>query len=159
MRLLVWLGLLCLTACSTMTGSERYEQTVASWRWSPIHDLLKVWGNPNHIVSLPNSNKVYIYSKSAYKNYPLSGPGSSVSTLDQTQSSVRAIYVPDPNEARDNFTMFFLVCKTFFEVDPQDIIVDVRTQGNDCTADAAFFFSNSNPESLNPDIPHRVSSP
>lgn len=159
MRLLIMLGCFWLAACSTMTGSDRYEQTVTSWRWAHISELIKVWGSPNQKVNLSNGNQVYIYNKNVYKNYPPAPLSSNISTLNIKENTQNAIHIPDPNETRENFTMFFLECKTLFEVDPLGIIVDVRSQGNDCTADMGFFSSNSNQNSHNPDTPRLTSQP
>ncbi|HVY53991.1 MAG TPA: hypothetical protein VHA13_05680 [Gammaproteobacteria bacterium] len=141
-----------------MNGSERYEQTISSWRWAHASELIRVWGQPEQKVALPNDNEVYIYTKNMYRNYPAPSQATSISALNIKQNNQHTVYLPDPNEAKENFTAFFLECKTLFEIDPLGIVVDVRSQGNDCTADTSFFLSNSNQNSHNPDTPPRNKS-
>jgi hypothetical protein len=148
--------ILCLASCSTFNRNEIYAQTISSWRWSHQAELIKVWGQPDQIVRLPNDNQVFIYTKDAFRNYPSPAITSKFGAAPIAISNKRAIIIPDPNNLPNNTTAFFLECKTLFEIDPEGIVVDARSQGNNCTANESFYLAHSNPHSKNPDTPPRT---
>lgn len=133
--------ILLLTGCTQI--NNHYAETIDSWRWGHSAQLLRVWGTPNEIAELPNGNHVYLYQKETYKNYPGNSVISQLGTFKRSNQPT-AVVVP----ARNTTTgiSFFLSCATLFEIDPRGIIVDVRAQGNSCTADAGFAASKRNPK-------------
>jgi len=143
MRCLIVALLLLLSACATTTNKS-YVQTVSSWRWGDGRQLLQIWGRPTKIATLPNSNKMYIYIKEAYKNYPPPPITAGFATVTNSNGK-SVIVVPNPSTPFIG-PSYLLKCITSFEVDPRNIIVNIRAQGNNCTADPGFILSKSNPQ-------------
>lgn len=144
-----------LVSCAVSNRNEIYTQTISSWYWAHQAALVKAWGSPDQEERLPNDNKVFIYNKYAFRNYPMAAIISGFGAAS-TSANNKAIITPDPNNSPSNTTAFYIECKTLFEIDPQGIVVDIRSQGNDCTADESFYLANSNPNPKNPDAPSRI---
>lgn len=146
MRFLVLIFTLLLSACAVTNINDNYAQTVSSWRWANVNALLQSWGRPSKIGVLPNANKVYIYHKETYKNYPPPPVTSSFATVSVANGR-SFIVVPESNQQQTG-PAYLLQCTTTFEVDPHNIIVDVRASGNNCTGDDGFSYSRSNPHPI-----------
>lgn len=146
--LFIFLSLL-LAACAAITNAnDYYTETATSWRWGHTKQLTRIWGQPTKITALPNGNKILVYEKESYQNYPAPAINTNVIVLPGANGK-NFVVTPTPSNPPLNSTAFFLTCSTFFEIDPRNIIVDVRMQGNNCTADESFFISKSNPETRN----------
>jgi hypothetical protein len=141
--LIVVFTLLFLSACALTNINSNYAQTVSSWRWTSANSLLRSWGKPSKIGSLPNGNQVYIYHKESYKNYPTRPATPNYATVS-VATGRSFIVVPATNQPPEA-SSYLLECTTIFEVDPRRIIVDVRATGNNCTGDDGFMLSRSNP--------------
>ncbi len=147
MRFLVIFSALLLSACALTTINDHYSRTVSSWRWGQATQLTERWGRPTKITALPNGNKVYLYEKDAYRNYPPPAPTATLSTV-AVANGRSFIVVPTPASPSIG-PSYYLTCTTLFEIDPRGIIVDARAQGNDCTADQGFMIARSNPHAKN----------
>jgi len=145
-RCVMVLLMLLLSACAVTGSDNNYRATVSGWRWARINELTQKWGHPNQIVPLPNGNKVYVYKQEAYKNYPPPPVTASFATVSAAHGRTVVVVPSSPVNNMPQGPAFLMTCTTLFEVDPRDIIVDVRAQGNNCSADEGFAITRENPE-------------
>jgi len=143
---LILILIVLLSACTITNLNDNYVQTVSSWRWAKESSLLQSWGRPTQITKLPNGNKVFIYHKERYKNYPAASVTSQVAAVSIPGGRNLAI-VPTYNQSPPEAS-YLAECTTLFEIDPRQIIVDVRASGNNCTGDEGFRLSKSNPHPI-----------
>lgn len=134
---------LLLSACAITSINDNYAQTVSSWRWAKISALEQSWGRPSQIGKLPNGNKVYIYRKEGYKNYPAPPITSNFATVSVANG--RSVIIVPASSQPPPGPAYLSQCTTTFEVDPRNIIVDARASGNNCSANGGFVLSKSNP--------------
>lgn len=114
-----------LTAgCAT---TAKYEAVLDSWMGHDINELINSWGYPDGSFDHPNGNKVYAYSSSGSYIMP---------TTYNTQSTYtgvgNTIYGNSYITGYGGQTLNFW-CKTFFEVNSSNKIVNWRWEGNNCT--------------------------
>ncbi|HSW70817.1 MAG TPA: hypothetical protein VLH77_02435 [Gammaproteobacteria bacterium] len=143
MRFLMLVLTLLLSACVGANINDHYAQTVSSWRFAKEKTLIRSWGQPTSIRSLPNGNKVFIYHRESYKDYPTASVASQAAAV--SFQGGRSLSIVPNNQNMPNVT-YLVECTTFFEIDPHEVIVDVRANGNNCAADEGFVLSRSNPE-------------
>jgi hypothetical protein len=132
---------LTLSGCGANVNSN-YSEAATSWRFAPANQLVRSWGAPSQEVSLPNGNKVLIYSKESYRSYPVAS--FNTPTMAVSQNGTVIMQPPNPT-ASPTTAEYLLRCITTFEVDPHNVIVDVRAQGNNCSGDSGFLMGRSNP--------------
>lgn len=148
MRLFIFIFSLLLCACNTITSTNsNYLQAVSSWRWAKADALLKNWGRPTQVTRLPNGNRVFLYHKESYKNYPPPPVTYNYSSVSVT-SNRSVVIAPAVDQQPPPNVSYLMECTTIFEVDPRNVIVDARASGNQCTGDSGFLMSRSNPEGL-----------
>jgi hypothetical protein len=118
---------LLLIACAT---DNYYVGALNSWRGNHLGNLLKTWGAPDQVITIPSGNTYYIYQSQSVQ----SAPGPYVPgffTYNNTSNNkpmVGAIMMPSPP------SLYVLTCRTWFEVDKTNTIVDAGAKGNYCYA-------------------------
>lgn len=119
---------LILVACAT---ANNYQQMLEHWRGAKEQDLLKTWGEPDAAIKLPSGNRVYMYSHEQLYSIP-STYQSSPGTL--TNVNGKTTYTSSFNEVFATGQTVTRYCRTWFETNPSGIIINVRSQGNNCVA-------------------------
>ena len=142
MWILVLVLSLLLTGCMSTTTNGYYTEAVESWRWGKGTTLLDVWGRPDRLARLPNGDLLYIYEKETYQRYPITASTNIPTYTTGVYGMATLVPSSTPFPLPTNF---LLRCVTSFEVDPSDIIVSMRAQGNNCTANKGFMLTKSNP--------------
>lgn len=111
--------ILLLSSCAS---TAKYEAILDGWLQQDINKLINEWGYPHNSLQLPNGNIVYIF-----------GSSDSGITPAQTYTHYRA--VGDKLYADSVVTGGYAYnywCRTFFEVNADNVIVKWRVEGNSC---------------------------
>lgn len=134
-KLLITLIALIILFCCGCATTEKYEAKLRLWMGRDISDLIASWGYPSNSFKLPNGNTVYQYdyqrshttpitykvvSNHNTQNYVVNNPSYGTYTTGNTK-----IY-------QTGGKTFNYWCKTFFEVNKSNIIVNWRWEGNSC---------------------------
>lgn len=121
----VTLAILLLAGCAT---TEKYRTMVDTWKGQDIESLVNAWGYPDHTMTAPNGNKVYVYERHNVTHFPQYTVGGY--TQVSTEGNKTTI-VQTPSYVAGGQTYYF-DCKTWFEVDKDNKIANVTFRGNDC---------------------------
>ncbi len=138
---LLGLGLITtlLAACAT---PQNYQLAVNSWQGASADSLFHVWGYPNRIQKMPSGHQLYVYSYRDKGRYPVyTTPGS---TTVQTGRHGRT-FVQTTGPVVSGGGSYDFRCKTWFEVNQKNIIVNTSFRGNDCLATSEFLQMKANP--------------
>jgi len=112
---------LLITSCAT---TKNYEIILNRWVGKNINDLISSFGYPRGSFTIPNGNKVYVYSFSRSMRMPTS----TTSSYDLYGNS---IYGTSTTTGGQVLTAW---CRTYFETNKKNIIIKWRWEGNDCVA-------------------------
>ncbi len=116
--------MLLLTGCAT---TANYQQKLNQWHGAPAQQLINAWGYPDSSVKLPNGDWVYMY----LHQQTYSAPVSSVPAF-------RPRGAPDYSMGSYNYPIpaqtVSLYCRTWFEMDHQNVIVNTNFEGNNCVS-------------------------
>lgn len=110
-----------LSGCAT---SAKYNAILDTWMWHDVNELVNSWGYPQNSFKAPNGNTVYVYGSSGSYTMP---------TQTNTTYNVVGNTVYGNSYTTGGQTLNFW-CRTFFEVNDQNIIVNWRWEGNNCKA-------------------------
>ncbi len=120
-KIILLLLTICLTACAT---EAKYDAKVAAWQGQNINALIAKWDYPDYSFTAPDGNKVYVYSRQMqYDETPDDDAFDPLDPYGQT------VYV---YQSGDDIITYW--CKTYFVVNPQNIIVHWYLQGNNCVS-------------------------
>lgn len=118
------IALVLLSACAT---TANYQQMVNQWQGKDVQHLVRVWGEPDAMTQAPNKSRVYMYKHQYLQTMPPPpGPTTNFTTVNGTPTY------------GSGFTGGFagkttvLYCRTWFEINPQGIVVGTHFQGNNC---------------------------
>ncbi len=114
---------LALSACAT---TANYEAILNTWIGADINKLVESWGYASNSFVAPNGNKVYVYERGGSFTMP---------TTYQTTARVYGYGNSAYGTATTNVyggQTVTLWCRTFFEVNSSDIIINWRWEGNGC---------------------------
>ncbi len=127
---------LALSACAT---SQNYLATINSWQGQSVNKLVKLWGYPDQTAEAPDGNKLYIYHYSDRGRNPVIAiPGYTNVVQANNQTYVETTPTTFTGGGSYNFH-----CKTWFEVNRKNIIVNTAVRGNACVASKSFRESKS----------------
>ncbi len=130
--------LLGLTACATV---QNYQLAVNSWQGASGAKLFRVWGYPDHTERLPNGHRLYVYATRDVGQYPIvTTPG-----YTSVYTSNGQTYVSSTPPMITGGGIYDFHCKTFFEVNSANHIVNTDFRGNSCAATQQFMQNMSNP--------------
>jgi hypothetical protein len=118
---------LTLTACAT---SNYYAQALNSWRGNNLNTLFKSWGAPDQVVPIPNGNTYYVYNSQSVQ----SAPGAYTPSFFNTTSNGSGTPVSGMIMLQGPPSIYVLSCRTWFEVNTSNVIVDAGAKGNYCYA-------------------------
>ena len=120
---------LCLAAIlGGCASTANYSAALKTWQGSNIEDLVRVWGYPDQNGKAPNGNRLYIYSYHEQGERPTYiDPG--YTTVVQKHG--KTIVTNTPTMTYGGGTYDYR-CKTWFEVNKDNVIVNVSMRGNDC---------------------------
>lgn len=127
MRTLFVLSLIIfLVACAT---NNDYVKVLDTWRGKQLENLLQSWGAPDQVISIPGGNTYYVYSAQSIQ----SAPGPYIPTFatfsnNENKAVMGTIMMPSPP------SLYVLTCRTWFEVNKNNKIVNVGAKGNYCYA-------------------------
>jgi len=107
------------SSCAT-TG--KYKIVLDSWVGSNVNQLIDSWGYPSNSFKAPNGNTVYMYTSSG--SYTM--PTQTISTYNVYGNTIYG------NSTTSGGQTLNFWCKTFFEVNQDNIITTWRWQGNNC---------------------------
>jgi len=124
-----------LTACAT---TKNYQVMLNHWQGSNIQDLMKSWGYPDAGAKLPNGNTVYMYTR----QQTFIAPPTPNTTPTIINARGTPLAVSTYNGEFVGGQEIPMTCRTWFEVNPQGVIVNTRFQGNNCVT--------NNPNRLTP---------
>lgn len=110
-----------LSGCAT---SAKYNAILDTWMGHDVNELVNSWGYPQNSFKAPNGNTVYVYGSSGSYTMP---------TQTNTTYNVVGNTVYGNSYTTGGQTLNFW-CRTFFEVNDQNIIVNWRWEGNNCKA-------------------------
>src|SRR3990167_4997047 len=118
-----------LAACAS---DQAYNQTIQSWVGAKANRLYRVWGYPDRIEHWQNGHKLAIYRYHNRGRYPTTAyPGSTNVT---TRNGITEVYTT-PAFTTGGGT-YNLTCRTWFEINKANTIVNASSRGNDCAATA-----------------------
>ncbi len=121
-------AMLALTsACAT---TANYQQVLANWQGQNIQDLIKMWGDPDAAIKLPSGNTTYMYTRQQL----YTAPGYPTNQPPTFLSAAGPVVSPGVNTTFTGNQTVNLTCRTWFETNPQGIIVNSRFEGNNCVS-------------------------
>lgn len=98
-----------------IASQQQYSQQMESWKGKTIDELISSeWGYPDESLIAPNGNRLYKYIDR----------GQSVET-QHVFNWRKNVWVPQPYVINNE-------CITFFEVDNNNRVVNVRWKGDSC---------------------------
>jgi hypothetical protein len=98
-----------LSGCAT---TAKYQTMVDSWKGKNEKELIKTWGFPSNIMKLPEDQNIYTY---------------------EHKSS--GYYIEPCNENDCVPSTFLTSCTTWFDINKDNIITEVKFRGPDCVYD------------------------
>lgn len=121
------IGMLLLSGCAT---TKNYQQVMNEWQGAKAQDLVRVWGNPDSAVKLPNGNTTYMYYRQQQFTTPSSNAAPTFGPFGTTRYSggFAGMYGAGYGQTVS------LYCRTLFEINSQGIIVSTQYHGNNCVA-------------------------
>jgi hypothetical protein len=122
---LVCMSLLLLSACAT---TKNYQAMLNHWQGAPVKDLMQSWGYPDAGVKLPSGNTVYMYTRQQTFIAPPT-PNTTPTIINANGTPLAVTTYNGQFIGGQELTM---TCRTWFEVNPQGVIVGTRFQGNNC---------------------------
>lgn len=116
-----------LIGCAT---TANYQQKLNKWQGARAQDLVSEWGHPDSSIKLANGDSVYMYFRQQLYTTP-SYPMPSFTPLG---TPVYSGGMPTNYAGSASGQTMNLYCRTWFEINPQNIIVSSRFEGNNCVA-------------------------
>lgn len=121
-----------LFGCGT---AENYSKAVNSWNGASERVLFQTWGAPNETTQLPDGNTLYLYRSAEHESAPVMYTPTYARTSAQPGNAALLSQPPIVRNA-DHQTFY---CDTWFEVNPDGMIVTTRFEGNNCVASKHHF--------------------
>lgn len=118
--LIALMGLILSSCATTKNLEDNLQQTVGR----NINDVINDEGYPSGSFTMPNGNKVYIYSKSG--NYTM--PTTTSSTYNMHGNS---IYGTSTTIGGQTINFW---CRVYIETNKNNIVTKWRWEGNHCSA-------------------------
>lgn len=110
-----------LSGCAT---TARYETVLNTWMGENVNNLVNSWGYPQKSFNAPNGNMVYMYGNSSSYTMP---------TQTNTTYNIIGNSAYGNSMTTGGQTVNYW-CRTYFEVNESNTIVNWRWEGNRCTA-------------------------
>jgi hypothetical protein len=110
-----------LSACASTAA---YQQQMKQWQGKNIQLVKQQWGQPEAAIKLANGHVLYQYTRKNF--YTIPDPKRQPIPLSNTFTSYEKPW-------NSNQTMI-RYCRTTFETNAQDRIINVRFSGNNCLA-------------------------
>ena len=113
--------ILLVSGCAT---TAKYHAILETWVNRDINQLIEEWGYPHNSLKLPNGNTVYIYGSADRYITP-------VQTFTTFHAVGDKLYADTMVMGGQSYTYW---CRTFFEVNSENLIIKWRTEGNSCVS-------------------------
>lgn len=125
-KLIISLGLLFLLAgCAT---TANYQQSLNRWQGAQAQDLVKAWGNPDSSIRLQSGNTIYMYMRKQLYSRPVTPP---MPTFTVTGTPVYNMGFANAYAGTQTLSLY---CRTWFEMNNKNVIINTRFEGNNCVA-------------------------
>jgi len=107
---------------------------VSSWSGARTGDLVRVWGYPDKVIRMGNGHRLYLYRSVNRGSYPqFVNPG--YTTVDTSNGQTVVTTMPTTVSGGGSYD---LRCKTWFEVNSSNRVVNTSFRGNNCVGTDAF---------------------
>jgi hypothetical protein len=113
-----------LAGCAT---TANYQQKLTQWQGAPAQQLINAWGYPDTSIKLPNGNIAYMYLRQQLYSTPVYP----APTFSVTGAPVYSMGFYNYPVAAQTVSLY---CRTWFEINRQNVIVNTRFEGNNCVA-------------------------
>ena len=117
---------LSLTSCAKLFPDYQgnYVKTVQSWEGSPESSLYKVWGYADQTQTLDTGNTLLTYNQK--------WEGTTPTTVTHTKTGSKNSSSHSSTQTVSTGGSYSFSCKTQFEVNAKQIIVNTAVRGFDC---------------------------
>lgn len=119
-----------LLGCAT---TANYQSVLNNWQGRQFQTLVACWGAPESGVRSANGNTTYLYNRHQLYTSPLPAAPTNTPFVD-VNGTPMATTAFTGNFGGKTTSRY---CLTWFEVNPNGIIVGSRFQGNSCVANRA----------------------
>lgn len=123
MRLSLFISCILCFLLSACASSTAYQQQMQHWRGKNIQTLRQQWGQPEAVVKLANGHRLYQYMRKSFSSIP-DAKRQPLHTNDTLFKSYEEPWL-------SNITMV-RYCRTTFETNKHDIIINISFNGNNC---------------------------
>ncbi len=131
--------LLGLTGCATV---GHYQETVSSWHGAHAQDLFSSWGYPDVTEKAEHGSRLYVYNTTNNASIPTPDfPGRSFTMTEEGNAL-------DPEVIEQEKAKAGVICRTWFEVNRSNRIVNGWFKGPSCAVKSKFMHLMGNPKLL-----------
>lgn len=121
------IGMLLLAGCAT---TANYQQKLNQLHGASAQQLINAWGSPDTAIKLPSGNWVYMYLHQQKYSAPVA-PAPTFNTAGSPLYN-RGFYTESAVNAESR--TINLYCRTWFEINRDNVIVNTSFEGNNCVA-------------------------
>lgn len=116
-RALLMIAAAILSGCggAGFGSEEEYRNSLQHYVGASIDEVVRDFGYADYLSEAPSGNRLFIYSRSITSTSPVSCRSDSLSSQVCTGGSAYEFW-----------------CKTFFEVDAANLVVEFSFKGNNC---------------------------
>lgn len=108
--------MLCVFMCACAT-SQAYKNKVEMYVGGNIDQVIEDFGLPDNQITSPNGNNVYVYSVLEHSTSPKT-----------CSTDANGVYNCTGGNSSTDW------CKTFFEINKENVVIKTSFRGNDCKA-------------------------